>query len=119
MKDIQITLKTCRSSRAIAIVTAHWRGKKRRNLAENGVAGRLSCCFCGLRYQREALRHGLATAPIDNFVSEFLPDVALHIHVQIVVIQRIINQVAKLDGVGREGGVSHSGKCCHMQKVEV
>jgi len=40
---------------------------------------------------------GLATAPIDNFVSEFLPDVARHIHVQIVVIQRIINQVAKTD----------------------
>jgi hypothetical protein len=43
---------------------------------------------------------GLATAPIDNFVSEFLPDVARHIHVQIVVIQRIINQVAKADGPG-------------------
>jgi hypothetical protein len=41
---------------------------------------------------------GLATAPIDNFVSEFLPDVARHIHVQIVVIQRVINQVAKADG---------------------
>jgi hypothetical protein len=41
---------------------------------------------------------GLATAPIDNFVSEFLPDVARHIHIQIVVIQRIINQVAKTDG---------------------
>ena len=40
---------------------------------------------------------GLATAPIDNFVSEFLPDVARHIHIQIVVIQRIINQVAKTD----------------------
>jgi hypothetical protein len=39
----------------------------------------------------------MATAPIDNFVSEFLPDVARHIHVQIVVIQRIINQVAKTD----------------------
>jgi hypothetical protein len=43
---------------------------------------------------------GLATAPIDNFVSEFLPDVARHIHVQVVVIQRIINQVAKADGSG-------------------
>ncbi|MGA3129775.1 MAG: hypothetical protein ABSD59_03175, partial [Terracidiphilus sp.] len=38
---------------------------------------------------------GLATAPIDNFVSEFLPDVARHIHVQIVIIQRVINQVAR------------------------
>jgi len=40
---------------------------------------------------------GLATAPIDNFVSEFLPDVARHIHVQIVIIQRVINQVARTD----------------------
>ena len=37
---------------------------------------------------------GLATAPIGNFINEFVPDVASHIHVQIVVIQRIINQVA-------------------------
>lgn len=41
---------------------------------------------------------GLATAPVDNFVTEFLPDVARRIHVQIVVIQRVINQVAKTDG---------------------
>jgi len=40
---------------------------------------------------------GLASAPIDNFISEFLPDVARHIHVQVVVIQRIINQVASKD----------------------
>ena len=46
-----------------------------------------------------ASRYGiaLATAPIDNFITEFLPDVASHIHVQVVVIQRIINQVAKTD----------------------
>jgi len=44
---------------------------------------------------------GLATAPIDNFVSEFLPDVARHIHVQVVVIQRIINHVASSDGSGQ------------------
>jgi hypothetical protein len=49
-----------------------------------------------------ASRYGtaLATAPIDNFVSEFLPDIARHIHVQIVVIQRIINQVANKDAAG-------------------
>jgi hypothetical protein len=47
-----------------------------------------------------AERYGtaFATAPIGNFVSEFLPDVASHIHVQVVVIQRIINQVAKTSG---------------------
>jgi hypothetical protein len=40
---------------------------------------------------------GLATAPIDNYITEFLPDVARHVHVQVVVIQRIINQVARTD----------------------
>ncbi len=41
---------------------------------------------------------GLATAPSGNFVVEFLPDVARHIHVQVVIIQRIINQVARTGG---------------------
>jgi hypothetical protein len=40
---------------------------------------------------------GLALAPIDNFVTEFLPDVARRIHVRVVLIQRIINQVAKTE----------------------
>lgn len=38
---------------------------------------------------------GLATAPIENFVTEFLPDIARRIHVRVVLIQQIINQVAK------------------------
>jgi hypothetical protein len=37
---------------------------------------------------------GLATAPIGNFITEFLPDVARHIHVRVVLVQRIINRVA-------------------------
>lgn len=37
----------------------------------------------------------LATAPIDNVITEFLPDVARHIHVRVVLVQRIINQVAR------------------------
>lgn len=37
---------------------------------------------------------GLATDPIDNFITEFLPDVAKRIHVRVVLIQRIINKVA-------------------------
>lgn len=41
---------------------------------------------------------GLATAPLDNFITEFLPDVARHIHVRVVLIQDIINQVAKTGG---------------------
>ena len=51
-----------------------------------------------LRASAERYATGLATAPIENFVNEFLPDVARHIHVRVVVIQRIINQVAKTDG---------------------
>jgi hypothetical protein len=43
--------------------------------------------------QRYAI--GLAIAPTDNFITEFLPDVARHIHVRVVLIQRIIDQVAK------------------------
>jgi hypothetical protein len=44
---------------------------------------------------------GLATAPIDNFITEFLPDIARRIHVRVVLIQRIINQVAKTSGPGQ------------------
>lgn len=39
----------------------------------------------------------LATAPIDNFITEFLPDIASHIHVRIVLVQRIVNQVARTE----------------------
>ena len=47
-----------------------------------------------------AARYGisLATAPIDNFITEFLPDVARHLHIRVVLIQRIINHVAKTNG---------------------
>ena len=38
---------------------------------------------------------GLATAPIENFITEFLPDLASHIHVRVVLVQRIIDQVAR------------------------
>jgi len=44
---------------------------------------------------------GLASAPIDNFVTEFLPDVARHVHIQIVIIQRVINQVARTDNTSQ------------------
>lgn len=40
---------------------------------------------------------GLTLAPIDNFITEFLPDLASHIHVRVVLVQRIINQVARAD----------------------
>ena len=38
---------------------------------------------------------GLATAPIDNFITEFAPSIANRLHVRIVLVQRIINQVAR------------------------
>ena len=44
---------------------------------------------------------GLGTAPIDNFITEFVPDVASHIHVRVVLIQRIIDQVARSEGAGQ------------------
>ncbi len=37
---------------------------------------------------------GWALAPTDNFITEFLPDLAKRIHVRIVLVQEIINQVA-------------------------
>ncbi len=43
---------------------------------------------------------GLALAPTDNFITEFLPDVARRIHVRVVLVQRIINQVAKTEPAG-------------------
>ena len=43
---------------------------------------------------------GLALAPTDNLITEFLPDVARKIHVRVVFIQRIINRVAKPGGSG-------------------
>jgi len=45
---------------------------------------------------------GLAAAPIDNFITEFLPDVARRIHIRVVLIQRIINQVARTEGTGSQ-----------------
>jgi hypothetical protein len=37
---------------------------------------------------------GLATAPIDNFITEFVPSIASHFHTHVVFVQRIVNQVA-------------------------
>lgn len=43
---------------------------------------------------------GLALAPTDNLITEFLPDLARRIHFRVVFIQRIVNQVARPDGPG-------------------
>jgi hypothetical protein len=37
---------------------------------------------------------GYALDPVNNLVNEFLPDVASHVHIQIIFVQRIINNVA-------------------------
>jgi hypothetical protein len=37
---------------------------------------------------------GYATDPIDNLITEFLPDVARHIHVRVLFVQRVLNPVA-------------------------
>ncbi|MGD0912101.1 MAG: hypothetical protein ABR928_09400 [Terracidiphilus sp.] len=52
-------------------------------------------------FRASAVRYatGLGTAPTDNFITEFLPDIASKIHVRVVLVQRIINQVASKDGV--------------------
>lgn len=41
---------------------------------------------------------GLAAAPAENFITEFLPQIASHIHTRVVLVQRIINQVARNGG---------------------
>lgn len=48
------------------------------------------------RFSADAERYavGLATAPIDNFITEFVPSIASHIHTHVVLVQRVINQVA-------------------------
>jgi hypothetical protein len=45
---------------------------------------------------------GLATDPANNLLNEFLPDVAKRIHVRIIFVQRIINNVA--GGTGSVNG---------------
>lgn len=40
---------------------------------------------------------GWGLAPTDNFITEFLPDVARRIHVRVVFIQQIINRVAQAE----------------------
>ncbi len=40
---------------------------------------------------------GLGTAPIDNIITEFIPDIARRIHVRVVLVQRIIDQVSRTE----------------------
>lgn len=36
---------------------------------------------------------GYTTTPADNLITEFLPDVARHLHIRVIFVQRILNQV--------------------------
>jgi hypothetical protein len=40
----------------------------------------------------------LATDPIGNAITEFVPDLARHINIQVVIVQRIIDRVAIVEG---------------------
>ncbi|HUY81056.1 MAG TPA: hypothetical protein VMU92_04980 [Acidobacteriaceae bacterium] len=46
----------------------------------------------------ESSATAIGSAPIDNFVSEFLPDVAKHVSIHIVFLQRIVNRIALTGG---------------------
>lgn len=46
----------------------------------------------------------LATTPVGNMLTEFLPDVARHVNVNVVFIQRIINRVAIEETLGPSQG---------------
>lgn len=50
----------------------------------------------------ERISTSWATDPIGNFITEFVPDLARHVNVNIVLVQRIIDRVADEEG----GGVS-------------
>ncbi|HTH53245.1 MAG TPA: hypothetical protein VL495_04790 [Edaphobacter sp.] len=41
---------------------------------------------------------GLALDPVNNLVNEFLPDVARHVHVRIIFVQQILNNIAYSQG---------------------
>ncbi len=43
----------------------------------------------------------LATDPIGNFITEFVPDLARHVNIRAVFVQRIINQIARQEGQGQ------------------
>ena len=42
----------------------------------------------------------LATDPIGNLITEFVPDLARHVNIHAIFVQRIINQMAREEGAG-------------------
>ncbi len=53
-----------------------------------------------LRSTAARVGSGWALAPTDNLITEFLPDLARHINVRIVLVQQIISQIAKTEPMG-------------------
>ncbi len=43
---------------------------------------------------------GLATEPIGNLITEFVPELASHVNVHVVFVQRVIDQIAREEGAG-------------------
>ena len=43
---------------------------------------------------RRTYLHRLCLAPVNNLLTEFLPDVASHVHIHIIFVQRTLNNVA-------------------------
>jgi hypothetical protein len=46
------------------------------------------------RSTTERIFSGFVTEPIGTLIAEFLPDVASHIHIRVVVVQRLLNQIS-------------------------
>ena len=46
----------------------------------------------------ERILTGYALDPVNNLVNEFLPDVAKHIHVRVIFVQQILNNIAVAQG---------------------
>ena len=72
------------------------------NLAGCAIDGEVANLYVpgretNLRASAERYGAGLASAPLDNFVTEFLPDVARRIHLRTVIVERIVNHVANIN----------------------
>jgi hypothetical protein len=72
------------------------------NLAGCAIDGEVANLYVpgretNLRASAERYGAGLASVPLDNFITEFLPDVARRIHFRTVIVERIVNHVASIN----------------------
>lgn len=54
----------------------------------------------GWRAASERYGVGMATDPLGNLISEFAPDVARHVNIHVVFVQRLIDEIAREEGAG-------------------